>query len=216
MITDELDRTADGRLLAPGSTHVATGHGDVLGPGWLQCYHNPLIAAFLQPIYDGVSLPKLWMVRGEIRKSCNGLIVGCQTITAHRRCSLPTINTKQRIQLAICVSQAVYREEFFVSWTNRWLNEAGAQAYDTPETNSQDLCGRNQHHEVTENWRDKTDTVAATDAAFWTASSMTCLTEHTELIDHMTANAIDKAVQASRVNVVAMAHFVAEAIGASP
>ena len=205
LITDEHDRTNDGRYWLPGATHHVSGKGGLFGSGWFQCYMNPLFAAFLSPISDCPENPHLWLVQGKVEITQKGLIVGCRKLTAMRQVPLPILSNDQRIELAIAASKNAYPEEFFVSWADRQLQpiqgrrKASEGRCGTPSPSKRPkrtlhACGS----------RDHVFSGEATEAAFWAAAALISSKRAPFWVPSLAATAATKAAAASDVSMTSL------------
>jgi alkylhydroperoxidase/carboxymuconolactone decarboxylase family protein YurZ len=121
-LTDARGCTRNNTHWGEGVTRVATGEGELCGPGWLHAYTHPLLAVLLNPIHANTKNPLLWEARGVVGKSDHGLKVGCTTLTTVRKIPLPEITTAQQIRFAILCVKTVCKNPSWNAWADRWLS----------------------------------------------------------------------------------------------
>ena len=66
LLTDENDHSQGHRYWFPGAVHCTSGQGGLFGPGWILCYRDSVLAAFLAPTHDGYEHPRLWLSEGDV------------------------------------------------------------------------------------------------------------------------------------------------------
>jgi len=100
-----------------------SGEGELCGPGWIHCYHHPLLAVLLNPIHANFKHPRLF--EAEVSgKSLDdrGLKIGWQKVRLLEEISIPKITKEQKIRFGIFCALQVYKEKSFVAWAKRWLS----------------------------------------------------------------------------------------------
>lgn len=121
-LTDVNVRTHGGCQWGEGIEHTANGKGILCDKGWLHAYTHPLLAVLLSPIHVDFNNPKLWEAEGEIRKTDNGLKVGCIRLRTIKQIPLPKVTTEQRVRFAILCAMEVYTSPEWVEWAQNWLS----------------------------------------------------------------------------------------------
>ena len=115
--------THNGFQWTKGIAEYADGSGALCSSGYLHYYHNPLLAAFLNPIHANISNPKLWIVKCEGQHlDDNGLKGGCTKMTLLKDIKMiePTLNN--RIAFGILCAMKMYKAEAFQKWAQAWID----------------------------------------------------------------------------------------------
>ena len=115
--------THNGFQWTKGIVEYADGSGALCSSGYLHYYHNPLLAAFLNPIHANISNPKLWIVKCEGQHlDDTGLKGGCTKMTLLKDIKMiePTLNN--RIAFGILCAMEVYKDETFQKWAQAWID----------------------------------------------------------------------------------------------
>lgn len=118
----------------PGKWHEVSGEGELCSGGFLHFYHDPSLAALLNPIHAKIENPVLWEAEvAGLMKDDNGLKGGAQKMRLVRKMRLPKFALEQRIAFAIYCAQEVYKDEAFAKWACAYLDgadrsEAAAEA----------------------------------------------------------------------------------------
>lgn len=122
-LTDQKMQTRGGYQWEPGVPRETDGSGDLCGPGWLHYYHDPLLAALLNPIHADIDAPIMWEAEAEgLHRDDNGLKGGCTRLTLIRQIDPPQITTEQRIRFGILCAKAVCDSPEWNAWADRWLD----------------------------------------------------------------------------------------------
>ncbi len=134
IITDHYGYTRGGlpgeRLWSRGTTHIAKKGKPKFGTQTIiPVYLTPLLAILLCPIYEGISDPTLWAVRGDILID-NGLLLGCKSVTAIEQISAPQCFCETRVKFAILCAKEVYYDSASAwnCWADNWLNKSNRSA----------------------------------------------------------------------------------------
>ena len=122
-LTDANMRTHNEFQWEVGKWVETSGEGELCGPGWIHCYHHPLLAVLLNPIHANFKHPRLF--EAEVSgKSLDdrGLKIGWQKVRLLEEISIPKITKEQKIRFGIFCALRVYKEKSFVAWAKRWLS----------------------------------------------------------------------------------------------
>lgn len=120
-LTDQNGQTKNGTQWSEGSTHTASGKGELCSEGWIHAYTDPLLAVFLNPIHANFPAPQLWEAEGEVGKEDHGLKVGVQSLRTIAQMPLPKVSLEQRVRFAILCALEVHRTPGFAAWAHKWL-----------------------------------------------------------------------------------------------
>ena len=122
-ITDEYGETRGNTVWGEGVSHEAPGEGELCGAGWIHCYIDPLIAAFMYRIHVPFMNPILWEAEAEPPFKYEGqLKMGCRKLTTIRKIPMPFIDIEQRVEIAIrCALSTESSTDAFTTWANNWL-----------------------------------------------------------------------------------------------
>jgi len=122
-LTDANDRTYGGCQWGKGVEHEAPGEGDLCTAGWIHVYTHPLLAILLNPIHGNFKHPHLWEceVLGK-HMTDRGLKEGWQKVKMTKRLRKPRITLTQKQRFAILCGKAVYKEERWNKWADKWLS----------------------------------------------------------------------------------------------
>ena len=122
-LTDKNMRTYNEFQWELGKWVETSGEGKLCGPGWIHCYHHPLLAVLLNPIHANFKTLRLF--EAEVSgKSLDdrGLKIGWQKVRLLEEISIPKITKKQKIRFGIFCALQVYKEKSFIAWAKRWLS----------------------------------------------------------------------------------------------
>lgn len=122
-LTDGRSETKRNTVWGEGVSHEAPGEGTLCSAGWIHCYIDPHIAAFMHKVHVPFENPILWEAEAEPPFKCEGqLKMGCRKLTTIRKLPLPTISIEQRVEVAIRCALAVgNKTDEFTAWANDWL-----------------------------------------------------------------------------------------------
>lgn len=125
-ITDEYSETRGNTVWGEGVSHEAPGEGELCSAGWIHCYIDPYIAAFMHRVHVPFENPILWEAEAEPPFKYEGqLKMGCRKLTTIRKIPLPLISIEQRVEVAIRCALAVgSKTDAFTAWANNWLSGA--------------------------------------------------------------------------------------------
>jgi len=116
VLTDPDNRTGDGRWLLAGATRTASQEGGFV------CYASPKLAALLNPLYEGISFPRLWEVRiDDAEPEPDQAVRGATTITALRLVSLPTLSPRDQARFAVVCARAAYTDGPLAGQLDTWV-----------------------------------------------------------------------------------------------
>lgn len=203
LMTDEHDYSHGYRYWFPGAVHSTSGQGGLFGPGWILCFRNPILAAFLAPTHDPYEHPRLWLGEGDIGICDHGLAIGSQKLTAIKRVRLPELSSDQRIHLAIMASRKVYQEESYVEWTDRWLD--GKRRRDDLDTSMGADDGKSKIVKVPRADWDEPNT-SAKEAAFYTSAAVLSSRQAVSVVPNLCARAVSQAAAVKQIDVIGLAH----------
>lgn len=131
-LTDANMQTRGGFQWTLGESRTAPGGGALCTSAWLHAYTDPLVGAFVAPVYSPFNRPRLFRGEGEIGDFGGGLIVGCTKAVLHEELLVPTVTTAQRVRFAILCAREVCEDPTWRAWAERWLSgedcRAGAAA----------------------------------------------------------------------------------------
>ena len=100
-----------------------SGEGDLCGPGWYHYYHDPLLAAFMNPAHADIGNPRCFEVEALGKhKDDNGLKGGCTKMRLLEEIDLPAATTNQRIAFGILCAKEVCKNVRWNEWADNWLN----------------------------------------------------------------------------------------------
>ena len=100
-----------------------SGEGDLCGPGWYHYYHDPLLAAFMNPAHADIGNPRCFEVEALGKhKDDNGLKGGCTKMRLLEEIDLPAATTNQRIAFGILCAKEVCKNVRWNAWADNWLN----------------------------------------------------------------------------------------------
>lgn len=121
-LTDENLKTYNDTNWSANDWKTTSGKGALCSPGWLHCYTDPILAAFLNPIYGNFTAPRLLKVEvaGEC-KTDRGLKEGWTRMRTIKEIPLPKVTTEQRVKFGILCALAVYQKPEFQVWAKNWL-----------------------------------------------------------------------------------------------
>jgi hypothetical protein len=122
-LTDQKMETYNRTQWEIGEWKQTSGDGELCGPGWLHCYSNPLLAAFLNPIHASFANPRLFEaeVKGNTRKD-HGLKEGWNNMRLTKELVITYPTLQQYVKFGILCALAVPHEEQFALWAENWLN----------------------------------------------------------------------------------------------
>jgi hypothetical protein len=94
--------------------------------GGFICYASPKLAALLNPLYEGITFPRLWEVRIDKSESePDEAVQDVTTITALRIVALPTLSCQDYARFAAVCARAAYGDgalaREYGTWVDTWL-----------------------------------------------------------------------------------------------
>jgi len=99
-----------------------SGNGELCTGGWLHCYSDPLLAILLNPAHADIINPKLF--KCEVEGECltnYGLKEGWTRMRIIEEMEIPQLSNINKVAFGILCALEVCKEEFFVTWANKWL-----------------------------------------------------------------------------------------------
>ena len=126
LVTDHLNRTADGREWGERRTHAVAGYaGDGDGGGLIRCYASPGVAAFLNGLNERFRMPRLWEAVVDQEPSDGSATLECREVTTLRQVSMPTVTGKHYAHFAVLCAREASRgsenDSAFSDWAAGWL-----------------------------------------------------------------------------------------------
>lgn len=121
-LTDGNHQTRNQTQWGEGLTHIASGQGDLCGPGWLHAYLSPELAALFYPLHVAFNSPVLWEAEGEGKSKFDfDIKVGFTKLTTLHQVPLPLVTDQHRAQFAVLCARKVNQAPEFKSWAGCWL-----------------------------------------------------------------------------------------------
>lgn len=120
-MTDGNMQTRGGFQWALHEPRTAPGGGPLYTEAWLHAYTDPLVGAFLAPVYSSFERPRLFRGEGEIGATDHGLIVGCTRAVLHEELPVPVVTNSQRVRFAILCAWEVCEDPTWRAWAEKWL-----------------------------------------------------------------------------------------------
>ena len=100
------------------------GDGDLCSLHWYHYYHDPLLAAFMNPGHADIDNPKCFVIDAlGNHKDDSGVKGGCTKMRLVREVEFPVITREQRIAFAILCAKEVYKDDKWNVWADEWLSE---------------------------------------------------------------------------------------------
>ena len=122
LLTDHMNRTADGLEWGPGATHASS---ELRGGEPFRCYSTPKLAALFNPLHDRVRLPRLWEVVADHEIAPGEGIVESDQVRAVRQVQLPPANPADYARFSVLCAQAAFGDGAdaveFSQWAESWL-----------------------------------------------------------------------------------------------
>ena len=175
-VTDHEDHAGYEPQWGEGITHKTDGEGELGSKHWIIAYEHPLLAMFHNPIhghYDGLWHGHLWECTSDDAEPIREgqMRVGVRSLTTVKQLELPEFPLGQRVYYGILCALAVYNEEGFVVWAQKWLSG---------EDRSAGAARAAKEAIVGAVWDDMTVAMAAKYAAFAAEASKACVWSETE------------------------------------
>src|SRR3990167_3031425 len=132
-LTDQQLRTHNGHQWVVGEWHVASGEGELCGPGWIHYYEGTSeLAVALNPIHANIANPRLWRVEADgAIKHDHGIKAGCTRLRLVEELPVPVISIAALARWAIYLVRAIpnrTRTPEWESWADLWLIGKRAKA----------------------------------------------------------------------------------------
>jgi len=134
-LTDNLNRSADGREWNVGVKYAVSGIGGPDNDSRIRLYASPGLAALLNNQNERFRLPRLWEATVDVDVKPGDAIVACREVTATRQVALPTLTAQHHALFAVHCARAAYEgglhESEFRAWADCWLagqDSSGASA----------------------------------------------------------------------------------------
>jgi class 3 adenylate cyclase len=127
MLTDHLNRSADGREWGRRVRQLATGLNKGDANGHINCYTSANLAALLNAQYERLRMPRLWEASVDQDVIPGDAIVACRDVTTARQVPIPALTGVHHARFAVlcarvaCAAGSPATTEFGF-WAEGWLN----------------------------------------------------------------------------------------------
>jgi class 3 adenylate cyclase len=127
MLTDHLNRSADGREWGRQVKQSATGMDEDDDDGHIDCYTSQNLAALLNVQNERFRSPRLWEANVDRHLLPGDAIVACREVTTTAQVSIPTLTGVHHARFAVLCAQAAYAADSrqnteFGHWAEGWLD----------------------------------------------------------------------------------------------
>jgi hypothetical protein len=121
LLTDQLNRTPDGRVWQPNITHTAEGSSQ-----GFHCYATPQLAALLNVANERMRSPRLWELEvHDVAPDTDEFDVISSEATAIDSVPMPTVGAYEFARFAVLCAREAFSGGLlgieFQSWANGWL-----------------------------------------------------------------------------------------------
>jgi class 3 adenylate cyclase len=211
VLTDQLNRTADGRVWREGQTHTL--EDKVSQEDAFHCYATPKLAALLNVANERMRHPRLWEVQvDDLGLEPDEAEVFTTEMTAVEQATMPTLVAHEFARFAVLCAREAFSGGLlgieFTSWSKAWLSgqdrsgeEARALA-DALETEAYRFGGGYMHPEMLAAAHAARTAVHAARTAYLGGRARD---EETERTAELAAEAVHLASRVARLDLVALA-----------
>jgi class 3 adenylate cyclase len=211
MLTDQLNRTPDGRVWREGQNHTL--EGNVTQEDAFHCYATPRLAALLNVANERMRHPRLWEVQvDDLDIEANEPEIFATSVTAVEQVPMPTLVALDFARFAVSCAREAFSAGLlgieFTSWSKGWLagqdrsgEEARALA-EALETEAYRFGGGYMHPEMLAAANAARTAVHAARTAYLGGRARD---EETERTAEVAAEAVHLASRVARLDLVALA-----------
>ena len=134
VLTDHLNRSADGRQWGEQVRHVADEDGSI------RCYVSPTLAALLNPLYERVRLPRLWEAAVDHEPDAGQPgVVACREATSIRQVAMASLSALHIARFAVVCARAAYEAGAYAVEFNNWA-DSFLSGHDTSGVTARELA----------------------------------------------------------------------------
>lgn len=127
VLTDEWNRSGDGREWASRMKQTATGLDEDDQDGHIDCYASPSVAALLNAQNEQFRMPKLWEAKVDRDLTPRDAVVAAREVRTSQQVSIPNVSAMQHARFAVlCAREALAdtspEAKEFGHWAQAWLS----------------------------------------------------------------------------------------------
>jgi class 3 adenylate cyclase len=211
VLTDQLDRTPDGRVWREAVTHTL--EANVSSEDAFHCYATPKLAALLNVAHERMRQPRLWEVQvHDAQADFDEPAVHSTSATAVQRVQMPTLVAHDFARFAVLCAREAFSAGLlgieFASWSKGWLagqDRSGEEARglaEAVESEAYRLGGVHMHPEMLAAAHAARTAVHAARTAYLGGRARD---EETERTAEVAAEAVHLASRVARLDLVALA-----------